>query len=390
MKILFLLQFTSLLSMLINAMLLGLGSLHVRWKNRRYEQSRWMLFAAMLILAAHFLAQMTLSVRASGADLGAVLNLLAYPPSFALIALSIYNIEAVHDNRRRFVAGIVGLYALIVVCYAIGYCCNGSMRIGMWMYVMLALYICLVAYCIYKASRQILLRRKLLETLTASDMLPHVRFAKTSVAVLFVALMTMPFVILFNKILVIYAPVILLAIFFFVLTFNNLGFNYVPTEELVNDDEESARAAGTNGTGSPAAATYNLAALPPERERIVAERLDKWCQDKGYRDSNANMLTLSRMLLIPRAELTRYFEQNLKLSFRIWLSDIRFKAAQEMMRDYPDYSNDIISAECGFSSRTHLYRIFKNRAGCTPTAWRERGCPILPSQTGGSDADGSM
>lgn len=65
MKILFLLQFTSLLSMLINAMLLGLGSLHVRWKNRRYEQSRWMLFAAMLILAAHFLAQMTLSVRAS-------------------------------------------------------------------------------------------------------------------------------------------------------------------------------------------------------------------------------------------------------------------------------------------------------------------------------------
>lgn len=192
--------------MLINAMLLGLGSLHVRWKNRRYEQSRWMLFAAMLILAAHFLAQMTLSVRASDAALGAVLNLLAYPPSFALIALSIYNIEAVHDNRRRFVAGIVGLYALIVVCYAIGYCCNGSMRIGMWMYVMLALNICLVAYCICMASRQILLRRKLLETLTASDMLPHVRFAKTSVTVLFVTSMTMPFVILFNKILVIYAP----------------------------------------------------------------------------------------------------------------------------------------------------------------------------------------
>ena len=71
-------------------------------------------------------------------------------------------------------------------------------------------------------------------------------------------------------------------------------------------------------------------------------------------------------------------------------SEIRFKAAQEMMRDYPDYSNDIISAEFGFSSRTHLYRIFKNRAGCTPTAWRERGCPILPSHTGGSDADGSM
>ena len=390
MKIIFLLQYTSLLSMLVNAMILSLGHLHVKWKNRRYEQSRWMLCAAMLILAAHFLAQMTMSVRASDADLGAVLNLLAYPPSFALMAMAIYNIEAVHGNRRRFVAGIIGLYALILVCYGIGYCGNGSMRIGMWIYVMLALYVGLVAYCICKASRQILARRKLLETLTANDMLPHVRFAKTSVTVLFVTSMTMPFVILFNKILVIYAPIILLAIFFFILTFYNLGFNYVPTEELVNDDKESAHAAEANDAGSPTAATYTLAALPPERQSVIAERLDKWCQEKGYRDSNANMLTLSRMLLIPRAELTRYFEQNLKLSFRIWLSEIRFKAAQEMMRDYPDYSNDIISAECGFSSRTHLYRIFKNRAGCTPTVWRDRGCPMLPSQTGDIDADGCL
>lgn len=41
-----------------------------------------------------------------------------------------------------------------------------------------------------------------------------------------------------------------------------------------------------------------------------------------------------------------------------------------MMLEYPDYSNDIISAECGFSCRTHLYRIFKNKAGCSPTEWR--------------------
>lgn len=39
---------------------------------------------------------------------------------------------------------------------------------------------------------------------------------------------------------------------------------------------------------------------------------------------------------------------------------------------YPDYNNDIISAECGFSSRSYLYRIFKEKEGCSPTVWRAK------------------
>ena len=95
MKIIFLLQFTSLLSMLINAMLLGLGSLHVRWKNRRYEQSRWMLFAAFTVLAVQYFVQMRYGFRAAGDDKGAAVNLLFYAPSFTFIAMSIYNLGGV-------------------------------------------------------------------------------------------------------------------------------------------------------------------------------------------------------------------------------------------------------------------------------------------------------
>lgn len=92
----------------------------------------------------------------------------------------------------------------------------------------------------------------------------------------------------------------------------------------------------------------------------------------GYKDSTVNMLTLSHQLRIPKYELTQYFDKILQSTFRIWLSEIRFEAAKKMMEASPDFSNDIISAECGFSSRTHLYRIFKQKEDCTPTAWRER------------------
>ncbi len=83
------------------------------------------------------------------------------------------------------------------------------------------------------------------------------------------------------------------------------------------------------------------------------------------------MLTLSRTLSVsPRMSYPNYFDQYLNTTFRIWLGDIRFNAAKKMMLECPDYSNDIISAECGFSARTDLYRIFKSKEGCTPTEWR--------------------
>ena len=83
------------------------------------------------------------------------------------------------------------------------------------------------------------------------------------------------------------------------------------------------------------------------------------------------MLTLSRTLSISKEELSIFFDQCMQSTFRIWLSEIRFNVAKKMMLDYPDYSNDIISAECGFSARTYLYQVFKTKEGFTPAEWRE-------------------
>lgn len=88
------------------------------------------------------------------------------------------------------------------------------------------------------------------------------------------------------------------------------------------------------------------------------------------------MPTLSKTLDIPRYELTQFFAEYRHTTFRIWLSEIRLNAAKKMMQDYPDYSNDIISSECGFSSRSYLYKIFKEKEGCTPNLWRSKNCQL--------------
>ena len=385
MNSLYLLQFACFIFMLINALILGITHLHVKWNNRRYEWSRWLILAGMTGLAMQYLLQMLLGFRAQGDDLGAVFNILVYTPCFTLIAMGIYNIEATHANRQKMNIVCTCVYAAIIAAFCIGYSNSGSLNIGNWLYAMLVLFGTNVAYCIYMVMVEMRKRKKMLELMTAGDMLPYVRYARASVFSLFFAALVMPFAILSTTLLYIIGPLALLSVLFFNLSFVALGYNYVPTEELLDKEaeeiatiteeetEKGASLESSNGQDAESAGSKEtLQSISQERQAFIKEKLDKWCADMGYRDTTVNMFTLSRSLNISKNELSRYFTSCLNSTFRIWLAEVRFEAAKKMMLDYPDYSNDIISAECGFSSRSYLYRIFKEKEGCSPTVWRAK------------------
>ena len=375
---LYFLQFACFIFMLINALILGITHLHMKWTNRRYEWSRWLILAGMTGLAIQYLLQMLLGFRAKSDDLGAIFNILVYTPCFTTISMGIYNIEATHANRRKMNIVCTCIYAAIIAVFCIGYSNSGSLNIGNWLYAMLVLFGANVAYCIYMIMIEIRKRKKKLELMTGGDMLPYVRYARASVFALFFSTLTMPFAILSTTLLYLIGPLALLSILFFNLSFVALGYNYVPTEEFLDKEEEESAAIADEETESsdgqdaePIDGKENLQSISQERQMFIKESLDKWCEDLGYKDTTVNMFTLSRSLNISKSELSRYFTSCLNSTFRIWLAEVRFEAAKKMMLDYPDYSNDIISVECGFSSRSQLYRIFNAKAGCSPNVWRK-------------------
>lgn len=379
MDFLYFLQFACFIFMLINALILGITHLHMKWVNRRYEWSRWLILAGMTGLAIQYLLQMLLGFRAKSDDLGAVFNILVYTPCFTTISMGIYNIEATHANRRKMCIVCACIYAAIIAVFCIGYSNSGSLNIGNWLYAMLVLFGANVAYCIYMIMIEMRKRKKMLELMTGDDMLPYVRYARASVFALFFSTLTMPFAILSTTLLYIIGPLALLSILFFNLSFVALGYNYVPTEELLDKEEEESAAIADEITESSdgqdvesADSKETLPSFSQERQAAIKEKLDKWCEELGYKDTTVNMFTLSRSLNISKNELSRYFTSCLNSTFRIWLAEVRFEAAKKMMLDYPDYNNDIISAECGFSSRSYLYRIFKEKEGCSPTVWRAK------------------
>lgn len=392
---LFLLQFACFLFMLFNAFTLAVTRLQTRWLNPRYERARWLIFVGIMGLAAHYLMQMRYGFRAVDDAVGATVNALVYAPCFSLISMGIFHIEATHVRRRRVYAVCAAINLAIFACFFIGFLHYGSMRIGAWLYAMQALFAANVVYCIVVIVREIIRRRRLLETMAGGDIMPYVRYSRASLLILFFPALVSPFAIISTKLLYFFAPLGLMAILFFVLSFVALGYSYVPTEALLDADADTSPAivvAQQEETNTKQAvplhgdACHDVAALdsdkekeqqtatllPEDRKMQIQQRLDDWCAAMGYKDGGVNLLSLSHSIHISKDDLTLFFDQCLNTTFRIWLSDIRFAAAKKMMIENPDYSNDIISSECGFSSRTHLYRIFKAREACTPTAWRER------------------
>lgn len=235
---LFLLQFACFLFMLFNAFTLAVTRLQTRWLNPRYERARWLIFVGIMGLAAHYLMQMRYGFRAVDDAVGATVNALVYAPCFSLISMGIFHIEATHVRRRRVYVVCAAINLAIFACFFIGFLQHGEMRIGAWLYAMLALFAANVVYCIVVIVREIIKRRRLLETMAGGDIMPYVRYSRASLLILFFPAVVSPFAIISTKLLYFFAPLGLMAFLFFVLSFVALGYSYQPKESLLDEEAE--------------------------------------------------------------------------------------------------------------------------------------------------------
>lgn len=364
MNTLFLVQFACCIIVSMLGLILVLSRFQIRWTNRRYEVSRWLLAFSMFVLAWHYVLQMVCGFRAKGDEIGAVVNVLFYSPVSFFISYATYNLICYRGGRKKFaLLGCVS-YALILICFFFGY--NDTprgMHMGEWLYVMLALFAVTIMYSTYTTVIEMRYHRKIIEENTTEDLLPFDRYTYTTYGLVGIMVLAMVGAICYRPLLYCVGPLMLFSLISFTISFLGYGYNMIPAEvrlELDTADEplEVMEESEKVGLGS-------------EKISIIESMLTSWCDKGGYRDSTVNMPMLSVKLGIPRNELSMYFENCLKSSFRIWLSDIRFKEAQRMLLEECRYSNDTISSECGFSSHAHLYKIFKAKTGFTPGQWRD-------------------
>lgn len=369
MNILFLTQFACFIISGMLALLLILTRFQIRWPNRRYEVSRWLMCGAMLALTFHFVLQMAFDIRAKSDAIGAVVNILFYAPIEYLISYATFNLICYRSGRKRIGLFCSLSYALIVICFLMGFIGvvpKGSMHVGFWLYLMLAIFTLTVIFCIIVTFREMQHHRKIILDNTAEDMLPFDSFACVSYVSMGICCLALMAGIISRAILLVIAPLVLLSVVVFIVSFVGYGFNIMPLDNMLEQEiEEEAE------EEEPAEEEEEVdEGLTPERIAKIETLLAEWCKNGGFRDSAMNMPMLASMIRIHRKDLSAYFEDYLQSSFRVWLSDIRFQKAQSMLREETRYSNQTVSIECGFSSHAHLYKVFKAKTGMTPIQWR--------------------
>ena len=182
-----------------------------------------------------------------------------------------------HTKRRKMNLICAAVYAAMLAAFAVGYSFSGSLNIGAWLYVMLALFFGNMVYCIYMVKKEMKKRKRMLETMAATDMVPFLRYARASVMMLLLTAVSMPFAVLSTKSLYIVGPVGLLVLLFFVVNFVAFGNCYVPTEELLDmersnnetDDEDDA---DDEQTTAESCARQSAADCDQSAQRLSAER----------------------------------------------------------------------------------------------------------------------
>lgn len=369
MNILFLTQFACFIISGMLALLLILTRFQIRCPNRRYEVSRWLMCGAMLALTFHFVLQMAFDIRAKSDAIGAVVNILFYAPIEYLVSYATFNFICYRKGRKRIGLFCSLSYALIVICFLMGFIGvvpKGSMHIGFWLYLMLAIFTLTIIFCYIVTFREMQYHRKIILDNTAEDMLPFDSFACVSYVFMGICCLALMAGIISRAILLVIAPLVLLSVVVFIVSFVGYGFNIMPLDNMLEQQiEEEAE------EEEPAEVEEEVdEGLTPERIAKIENLLAEWCKNGGFRDSAMNMPMLASMICVNRKDLSAYFEDYLQSSFRVWLSDIRFQKAQSMLREETRYSNQTVSIECGFSSHAHLYKVFKAKTGMTPIQWR--------------------
>jgi AraC-like DNA-binding protein len=152
------------------------------------------------------------------------------------------------------------------------------------------------------------------------------------------------------------------------LTFS-LGFYGIKQEEIFKN-----KAPENTTKPSSSHTRYTQSNLSENRKKEIQNLIiDYFNKDKPYLDSELNMSMLSEKLQINKYQLTEVLNTLLGKNFFRFVNDYRIEAAKQKLLDksFNEYSIEAIGYDCGFSSKSSFFSVFKTATGQTPLQYKK-------------------
>lgn len=340
------------------ALMLVFSRFHLTQHDRKYESTRWLLFTGMVLQVVHYWAQIRFGFRAQGDDVGAVVNILFYSPAAYIVSYSTTKMACGHKRLKRFVVVAAVSMALIYITFIAGWFVYRSLHMEHALYMMAVIFLSTMIYFIVYPLREIRKVRRMVEDETANDIENYNIYMRIGTLLTFSLAALIPITIFSTTMLLIFGPLFLLAMFFYMVSFVALGFNMKTISDIIDSPE----------TDEPATTEKMDSLLVEEIERKIAN----WIAVRGFSNPDVNLTTMAMTLSVEKKYLTQFFAEQKGLTFRMWLSDIRIAEVKRMLLSHKEYTHEGIAMECGYSSRTWMQHRFKAVTGMTPAEWRNR------------------
>lgn len=131
----------------------------------------------------------------------------------------------------------------------------------------------------------------------------------------------------------------------------------------------------TSDSAEESSRKYLKSGLKPDQARKHLDELLKYVDEqKPFKNPDLNIFMLAQMVDLSRNHLTQVLNENMGVSFYVYINTCRVREAQRLMLD-PGFSHlslTGIAAEAGFKSRTTFFTNFKKITGITPQEWIKR------------------
>jgi len=114
---------------------------------------------------------------------------------------------------------------------------------------------------------------------------------------------------------------------------------------------------------------YESSHLSTQKKKEIETLLIKYLEEnKPYLNPDLKLNDLAQHVDCPAHYISQVLNQNLKQSFYEFINSYRVEAVKKCMNDpaYKKYTLLAIGQECGFNSKTSLYRAFKKSTGKSP------------------------
>ncbi len=333
------------------------------------DRSRWLLALGTALMAIQFFLQYVYKFRELGVTQAVMTNLLFFVPCAILFTLAIINLQKQGKVEKHIWMLGVAVWLAVVVMIVVANFLDGQPLFTDTTHLRLAEYISAIIYSVLQIYYTIILYRgnislkRALDNYYDHDTSSIVRWISRSTVMLAIVAIGAPFLIFSTGFLLqIYSILIFLSLYYLMFSF----ICYCVSTDAMQVSE---------------AASQNDAEIEEEEEEepiteVESQRVEKavkqWVKSGGYLKVGITMQMAVNEMDIPRYLMSAWLKTTEWELFNPWLAHLRVEHATSLLKEHPDWNNDTVAFQCGFSSRSYFQQIFKKHTGMTPAQYIRR------------------